>query len=71
VPLGFDKPVALQAKPFATIAALTKVTGLTTPTVTSGLRELSNRGIVRETTGRARDRIFVYSRYMDVMAQDR
>ncbi len=45
---------ALQAKPLATIAALTEATALTTPTVTQALRELEKLGIVRETTGRAR-----------------
>lgn len=30
----------------------------------SGVR----RGIIKETTGRARDRVFVYARYMDAMA---
>jgi Fic family protein len=60
----------LQAKPVATIASLTKATGLTAPTVTSAVRELAARGIVKETTGRARDRIFVYGRYMEAMAAD-
>lgn len=59
---------ALQAKPVTTIAALTKATGLTTPTVTAALKGLEGRGIIKETTGRARDRVFVYARYMDAMA---
>lgn len=59
---------ALQAKPVSTIAAMTRATGLTTPTVTSVLKELESRGIVKETTGRARDRVYVYARYMDAMA---
>ncbi len=58
---------ALQAKPLATIAALTRVTGLTTPTVTQGLRELERLGIVRETTGKARGRVFAYARYLDAL----
>jgi Fic family protein len=45
---------ALQSKPLATIAALAKSTGLTTPTVTQALRALEQLNIVRETTGRAR-----------------
>lgn len=55
---------ALQAKP---IAALTEATGLTTPTVTQSLRELEKLGIVRETTGRARGRVFAYARYLDAL----
>jgi Fic family protein len=58
---------AMQAKPLGTIAALTTTTGLTTPTVTQSLRELEKLGIVRETTGKARGRVFAYSRYLDAL----
>jgi Fic family protein len=58
---------ALQSKPLATIAALTQSTGLTTPTVTQALRALEKLMIVRETTGRARGRIFSYIRYLDAL----
>jgi Fic family protein len=58
---------ALQAKPLATIATLTRATGLTTPTVTNALHELVKLDIVRETTGRARGRVFSYARYLDVL----
>jgi Fic family protein len=58
---------ALQSKPLATIAALTKSTGLTTPTVTQALGALEKLQIVRETTGRARGRIFSYVRYIDAL----
>ena len=58
---------ALQAKPLATIATLTQSTGLTTPTVTQALNELQKLKIVRETTGRARGRIFAYVRYLDAL----
>jgi Fic family protein len=58
---------ALQAKPLATIATLTQSTGVTTPTVTQALGELQKLGIVRETTGRARGRIFAYVRYLDAL----
>lgn len=57
----------MQAKPLTTIAALTQSTKLTTPTVTQALRELEKLGIVRETTGRARGRIFAYARYIDAL----
>jgi Fic family protein len=62
---------ALQAKPLATIATLTQSTGFTTPTVTQALGELQKLGIVRETTGRARGRIFAYVRYLDALNGDR
>jgi Fic family protein len=58
---------ALQAKPLRTIAALTQSSALSTPTVTQALRELEKLGIVRETTGRARSRIFAYTRYLEAL----
>ena len=61
---------ALQAKPVATVATLKEATGLTTPTVNSLLRELQSRGITKETTGRARDRVYVYRRYLEALAAE-
>ncbi len=61
---------ALQAKPVTNVATLRKATGLTTPTINSMLRELESRGIVKESTGRARDRVFVYRRYLDALAAE-
>jgi Fic family protein len=58
---------ALQAKPLATVASLTQATKLSNPTVGQALRELERLGIVRETTGRARDRVFAYARYVDAL----
>jgi Fic family protein len=58
---------AMQTKPLATIATLTKATGLTTPTVTQALRQLEKFKMVRETTGRARGRIYAYARYLDTL----
>jgi Fic family protein len=58
---------ALQTKPLATIATLTRATGLTTPTVTLALRELERIGAVREITGRARGRIYSYVRYLEAL----
>jgi Fic family protein len=61
---------ALQAKPLASIASLTTATGLTTPTVTTALRELVSLGVARETTGRARGRVFAYKRYLEAMSAE-
>ena len=46
---------------------MTQITGLTTPTVTLALRELERLGIVLETTGRLRRRVFAYKRYLDAL----
>ena len=61
---------ALQAKPVTTVSILKAATGLTTPTVNSLLRELESLGIVKESTGRARDRVYVYRRYLDALAAE-
>ena len=43
---------------------------LTTPTINSLLRDLEARGIVKESTGRARDRVYVYRRYLEALAAE-
>jgi hypothetical protein len=42
---------------------------LTPPTVGKALAGLERLGIVREITGRRRDRVFVYDRYLAVLAE--
>jgi Fic family protein len=42
-------------------------TGLTWPTVNGALRRLQELGIVREVSGRSRDRVFVYQRQLDLL----
>ena len=59
--------VELQRRPAATATALCRSTRLSPPTVGKALRELVRLGVVRETTGRKRGRIFVYSRYFDLL----
>lgn len=61
---------ALQSKPLATVAALAKTTQLTTPTVTLALRELERLGIVQETTGRVRGKIYSYVRFLKALEMD-
>ncbi len=52
------------------MATLRETAGLTTPTVNSLLRELQSRGIVKESTGRVRDRVYVYRRYLEALAAE-
>jgi cell filamentation protein, protein adenylyltransferase len=58
---------ALQRRPILSIPLATKATKLTVPTVTSALESLENAGIVRELTGRKRNRLFGYPRYLKVL----
>jgi Fic family protein len=57
----------LQRRPLRTIPALHAATSLSTPTVGKAIDALENAGIVREITGRQRDRVFAYSRYLDLL----
>lgn len=59
----------LQAQPVTTIRAAARATTLSIPTVTKALAICQELGIVSETTGRRRDRIFVYRRYLDILAE--
>jgi Fic family protein len=61
--------VELQRRPVATASSLCRATKLTPPTVGKALRELVSLGIVRETTGRKRGRVFVYERYLSLLNQ--
>jgi Fic family protein len=60
---------ALQRRPVGTISRLAEETGLSLPTVTKALLALQGAGLVKETSGRRRNRIFVYSRYLDVLVK--
>jgi Fic family protein len=59
----------LQARPICTITSMAKASKLSVPTVTKALENLERARIVRETTGRQRDRVFVYDRYLAMLNQ--
>ena len=60
----------LQERPLGSIASLSKATELTVPTVTGALESLIGLGIVRETTGRQRNRVLAYGRYIDLLTRE-
>lgn len=57
----------LEKKPLVVIPEMVKALGLTTPTVTAALQNLSSLGIVREITGKQRGRVFVYDAYLKIL----
>jgi Fic family protein len=59
----------LQRRTLITIPETARLLKLSQPTVTSSLKHLIDLGIVREMTGRQRDRVFVYQRYLDILAE--
>ncbi|MGB8259914.1 MAG: Fic family protein [Terracidiphilus sp.] len=58
----------MQKKPLINIALAVRALHLSAPTVSGALARLEELEIVRETTGRERDRIFAYSRYLDIVS---
>jgi Fic family protein len=58
---------ALRDRPLANLNALTERTGASYPTVARAVEALENLGIVREITGRKRERVFAYTRYLDIL----
>jgi len=59
----------LQSKPLLTVQAATKELNLSPPTVRKSVGHLVELGIVRETTGRQRGRLFVYDGYLGILNQ--
>lgn len=57
----------LQTRPMLSIPAAAVALTLSPPTVTKCFRHLEQLGIVREFTGRQRDRLFVYDRYVKAL----
>ncbi|HEY1208111.1 MAG TPA: Fic family protein [Terracidiphilus sp.] len=57
----------LQAKPVASISSIAAGVSKTVTTVASVLTNLQQLGIVTETTGRRRNRIFTYQRCLDLI----
>jgi len=62
---------ALQRRPLHTIPGLAAMTGLSAPTVAKALEALGGAalGIVREVTGKRRNRVFAYDRYLAILSE--
>jgi len=59
----------MQRNPFVRIRTAAKALKLTIPTVTSALNHLLRLGIVNEISGKRRDRLFAYSRYINMVSE--
>jgi len=60
----------MQTNPFLRIRTATKALKLTVPTVTSALNHLMELGIVKEISGKKRDRLFSYFQYVRMVSGD-
>ena len=58
---------AFQQQPILSIAAAKKRTGLTVPTVATAIKNLEDVGVVRELTGKRRNRLFAYDQYLRIL----
>jgi hypothetical protein len=60
---------AAAEEPITGIREVATELGLTYPTVASALERMSQLGMVRELTGHARNRLFAYSAYVDLLSE--
>ncbi len=58
---------ALRAKPILSLSGVRALTALSFPTASSAMQLLVEQGIVRELTGKPRNRLFVYDRYLAIL----
>lgn len=58
---------ALKARPIVSLPAVCEATGLSFPGASSAMHLLASLGIARELTGKRRNRLFVYDRYLAVL----
>jgi Fic family protein len=58
-----------QRRGLTTIPHASRHLGLSQPTITNGIAHLQALGIVRETTGRQRGKVFVYGAFLDLLSE--
>lgn len=61
---------SLQHQPVTNTRRLREATGKPLPTILRALDTLQQLGIIRETSGKERNRVFVYSAYLDILSQE-
>lgn len=57
----------LQQKPIVSIPDAAHKLGISAPTIAKSIQHLEKLGIIRETTGKQRGRMFVYSDYLSIL----
>lgn len=60
---------ALKSRPILSISGVRVRTGLSFPGASSAMEVLAKLGIAREITGRMRNRLFVYDRYLSILSE--
>ncbi len=59
----------MQRRPILTTTKITEETGMSLPTALRNLTLLEKLGIARETTGKERNKVFVYKAYLDILSK--
>ncbi|MHB1158317.1 MAG: Fic family protein [Phycisphaerales bacterium] len=60
----------LPSNPVVTLPLAIRLLGVSKPTVIKAIDALQSTGILRETTGKKRDRVYAYHRYLQVLTPD-
>jgi Fic family protein len=60
----------LQRKPIISVPIASAELNLTAPTVRNSIEKLKEIGLVKEITGKKRDRLFSYQSYLDILQAD-
>ena len=61
---------ALSARPLLSLPEVRRRTNLSFPASSAAMDLLAELGIAREITGRRRNRLFVYDRYLSILNED-
>lgn len=59
----------LQRRPVASLQEIQRVSGVSLPTANSAMASLVNLGITNEITGKKRNRVFAYTRYLEILGE--
>jgi Fic family protein len=59
----------MQKRPVVSVPSAVKALGVTAPTVRNAVKNLEKLGMLREITGKQRDRVYVYDPYMKILDQ--
>ncbi len=59
-----------QASPIFSIKHASRGSKLSFPTASAAIQRLTNAGILQESSGKRRDRLFLYTRYLEVLNRD-
>jgi Fic family protein len=61
---------AIKTRPVTSMPEVCRITGLSFPAASSAMTMLVELGIARELTGKRRNRVFVYDRYMTILNRE-